>query len=575
MSEQHPPSYGPSPDSPYGPSAPQEPQQWAQPPADPDEEGWIRLDKRMLVIGPVRVLGQFAFPLVLGFIGVGTQMGPWALLFVPVAVVAACVLGAIPWLTTYYRQTATQFEVRRGLLNRTNQTAPLDRVRSVDQTASLLHRVLGVTKVEIGTGVDDSRITLDVVTAPEAHRLQVALLPRTVGGAAPTPTPAAGEGRAAPDASPYPPEAVPGSPVGTPGPGAEQVLATLRWSWLRFAPLSLARLAIVAGAFGAGSQFFDDLPIFDTEHASALWDWLGRQFLPLLLLVVAVVLLVLWLVISLTGYVVQWAGFRLVRQPGGRRPGDTSLHLRAGLLTTRSVTVEERRVRGVVLVEPALMRFADGAELATLATGVEDGTTKVLPSCPIDVAVAVGHDVLGPDAAAAAPLTAPLVSHGPAARRRAHVRWQWSTLLFGTATLVAALLADEVPDWAPVPVAVFFAVLGVAGAESSYRNLGHALTTLDGRPRHLVAGSGAFARTRTVLEAEGVIGWVVEQSFFQRRTGLADLVATTAAGGESVRVRDVDLGTGLRLADATTPGLLDPFVAGRADTPRRAAPLGS
>ncbi|MDF9716819.1 PH domain-containing protein [Nocardioides sp. ChNu-99] len=526
-------------------------------PVDPDD-GWTRLDKRMLVIGPVRVLGQFAFPLLLGFIGIGTQMGPWALLFVPIAVVAACVLGAIPWLTTYYRQTATHFEVRRGLLNRTNQTAPLDRVRSVDQTASLLHRVLGVTKVEIGTGVDDSRITLDVVTAPEAHRLQVALLPRTAGGAGPAPTPAVGGGEAAADASPDPPEAVPGSPVGVPGPGAEQVLATLRWSWLRFAPLSLARLAIVAGAFGAGSQFFDDLPVFDTEHASALWDWLGRQFLPLLLLVVAVVLLVLWLVISLTGYVVQWAGFRLVRQPGGRRPGDTSLHLRAGLLTTRSVTVEERRVRGVELVEPALMRFADGAELSTLATGVENGTTKVLPSCPLDVAVAVGHDVLGPDAAAAAPLTTPLVAHGPGARRRAHVRWQWSTLIFGTAAL-AALLVDGTPAWAPVPVVVFFAVLGVAGAESSYRNLGHALTTLDGRPRHLVAGSGAFARTRTVLEAEGVIGWVVEQSFFQRRTGLADLVATTAAGGESMRVRDVDLGVGLRLADAATPGLLTPF----------------
>ena len=100
------------------------------------------------------------------------------------------------------------------------------------------------------------------------------------------------------------------------------------------------------------------------------------------------------------------------------------------------------------------------------------------------------------------------------------------------------------------------------GAEQSYRHLGHALTHRpDGTPWHVVMGSGGYDRVRTVLETEGVIGWVVRQSFFQRRLGLATLVATTAAGPESVELRDVPLPEALRLADAATPGLLTPFRA--------------
>ena len=52
----------------------------------------------------------------------------------------------------------------------------------------------------------------------------------------------------------------------------------------------------------------------------------------------------------------------------------------------------------------------------------------------------------------------------------------------------------------------------------------------------------------------------MQQNYFQRRAGLASLVATTAAGAEKVLVRDVPLGRAVALADATTPGLLTPFL---------------
>jgi putative membrane protein len=116
--------------------------------------------------------------------------------------------------------------------------------------------------------------------------------------------------------------------------------------------------------------------------------------------------------------------------------------------------------------------------------------------------------------------------------------------------------------WVLVLSAVLL-VLSMALGEASYRHLGHALAG-----DHLVAGSGALARIRTVLETDGIIGWVVSQSWWQRRLGLADLTATTAAGAEQVLVRDVRLEVAVALADRATPGLLTDFVtAGRNEAP--------
>ena len=104
-------------------------------------------------------------------------------------------------------------------------------------------------------------------------------------------------------------------------------------------------------------------------------------------------------------------------------------------------------------------------------------------------------------------------------------------------------------------LAVALLLAAAAVGEASYRHLGHALAG-----DHLVAGSGQLARIRTVLETDGIIGWVVSESWWQRRIGLADLVATTAAGDERVLVRDVRLDVGVALADAATPGLLTDFL---------------
>lgn len=490
-------------------------------------DGWSRLSPRKLLLDPVKAIGQAIVPVVVALVGISQSGGRFGWVILPVAVLGPLLFGALPWLTTHYRLTDTQIQVRRGVLNKNTSTAPLDRVRSVDLEASLLHRILGLQKVEIGTGVDDDRITLDALAAADAHALRTTLLRR----------------REAPEATPGTDADEVDGPVPVPV-AAPAELARIDWSWLRFAPFSLARLVLLAGAVGVLSQFGDNLPIWNEETARSTWDWVMQFALVAVIAVLAVGGLAVWLVVSVTGYVVQWWRFLLVREHG-------SLHLTSGLFTTRSITVEEAKVRGVEMTEPLLMRVVGGAELSTLATGVEDGVTQVLPPCPRDVAIGVGETVLEHRG----PLTDPLVEHGPLARRRAWLRQIRESLVVIAAGAVATWWFDLSWWWVGLGGLALLLVSAAVG-EASYRHLGHALAG-----DHLVAGSGLVARVRTALETDGIIGWVVSQSWWQRRIGLADLVATTAAGHERVLVRDVRLEVAVELADAATPGLLTDFLA--------------
>ena len=141
-------------------------------------EGWSRLSPRKLLLDPVKAIGQAIVPLVVALVGISQSDSGFGWVILPIAIVAPLLFGALPWLTTHYRLTDTQIQVRSGVLNKNTSTAPLDRVRSVDLEASLLHRVLGLQKVQVGTGVDDDRITLDALAAADAHALRTTLLRR-------------------------------------------------------------------------------------------------------------------------------------------------------------------------------------------------------------------------------------------------------------------------------------------------------------------------------------------------------------------------------------------------------------
>jgi len=253
-------------------------------------------------------------------------------------------------------------------------------------------------------------------------------------------------------------------------------------------------------------------------------------------------------VLAIIGYVVANWGFTVSRDRGGR-----SIHVSRGLLTTRETSLDSERVRGVEVHEPLGLRLAGAARATAIATGLrrrDDNSAALVPPAPRAVVDRVGGLVLGE----ADPFSAPLTAHGPIARRRRFTRALAgaAVLAAGVVALVEALDASRWIDLSAI-VAV---VAAVPLAADRYRRLGHGL--VGGwfvTRRHTLRGR------RDALATDGIIGWSLGQSWFQRRAGLTNLTATTGAGKQAYGVHDVPESAALTLIRAADPGLVEPFLA--------------
>ncbi len=522
-----PPPAPPTPPGPpatvVNPSFPHGPSPYAQPEIARDQE-WQRLDPRMLLVHPVRELLRF-LPVLLAifFAGSAGNGPPWHYLgvLVPIA------FGVLRYLTTGFRVAEGRVELRRGLLNRHVLSTPKDRVRTVDLTSSPIHRVLGLTTVRIGTGSagsEDGDLDLDGLPIGRARELRHELL-----------SVAAEHGTDVPD---VPDVDDPQHP--DPAVQSDPPLVVFAPAWLRFAPFTGAGVIVAAAVLGGASQLLNLTDSWRTVDVAALP-------LPSSVAIAALVVLLILLVVPLSviGYLLTNWGFRLTRADG-------SWHVSRGLLTTRETSLDEDRVAGISLGEGLALRAARGRHLDAIVTGVDrssPGSSSLVPPAPAGLVVRVAGEVVGSAAAADGPLR----PHGPAATRR-----RWTRALTPTAVLpVAALvvLLGGGPWWPLVPALAAMVAMALVAADR-VAGLGHAL--VDG---YVVARSGSLARRREALAVDDVIGWTLRASWFQRRTGLTTLVATTAGGRGAVAVLDVPTGSAVALADEALPGLVSQFLA--------------
>jgi putative membrane protein len=529
-----------------------------------DDGSWRRLNARMLLIHPIQEIPRAA-PALIGVIAAGGSGGRrelWAAAGLAITVG----LGMLRWFTTRYRITDDRVEVQRGLFSRRLLAVSRDRLRTVDASAHVLHRALGLTRVTIGTGRSDREgggsVRLDGLTASEATELRELLLHRgDAAGAEATAVGPDGAIEAGADVlGPGASGAGAGETAQARGaPAPETELVRLDSTWIRFAPFTLSGAVAVGAVAGflANATSEADLHPSDFGPLRDLVDWLDGAPLTAAIAVLAVAAIVAVAIASTVGYVLAFWDFRLTRNPRG------TLHVTRGLLTTRATTIEERRLHGVEISEPLLLRAVRGARCLAIATGLrvglgaERGGSLLLPPAPRSEALRVGAAIVSIEE----PFTCPLAQHGPRARTRRYTR-----ALAGWALAVCVLAAlTALTSWPTWPWLAALALLPavLALAADRYRSLGHAIAGTK-----LVTRAGSLVRRRHVLAADGIIGWNLERTLFQRRAGLATLSATTAAGRQRYDVQDVELGEALAVAHTLVPGLLDPFL--ESDTPRRA-----
>jgi putative membrane protein len=516
-----------------------------------DDGAWRRLSTRMLLIHPIQEIPR-ALPALVGVVFAGGSGGRgelWATAGVAITVG----LGILRWFTTRYRITPDRVEVQQGLLRRRLLAVSRDRLRTVDVSAHVLHRLLGLTRVMVGTGRSDREgggsVRLDGLTAEEASDLRELLLHRRGGAAAPQTAVPAGSQPAMASAGAAALEAAGAGAAPADIPDTE--LARLDPTWIRFAPFTLSGIVAVGAVAGFLANAINESDVHpgDFGPLREIVDRLDSAPLAAAVAVLAVAAIVAVAIASTGGYVLAFWDFRLTRNPRG------TLHVTRGLLTTRATTIEERRLHGVELSEPLLLRAARGARCIAIATGLrvgrgsERGGSLLLPPAPRAEAQRVGATVVGSEQ----PLTRRLVAHGARARTRRYTRALAGWAL-GTGGLAAAAALTPWPDW-PWLAALALLPAVVALAADRYRSLGHAVSD-----RTLVTGAGSLVRRRCVLDSDGIIGWNLRRTLFQRRAGLATLTATTAAGRQRYDVQDVELGEALAVAETLLPGLLEPFL---------------
>lgn len=506
------------------------------------EERWRRLDPRTIAVAPLRPLGTLLLTglIVVTFRG-WDRLGfvePLLGLAVTVGVFA---LSAWSWATTQYRITPTHVELRSGILVRKHRAVARDRLRTVDITADVLHRIAGLAVVAVGTGRQggeaDDELKLDSLARHDADALRTLLLDRRPAAPAPVPGPPGG----------VPPHAPPPPP--------EELLSRFDLRWVALAPLSLMGLVAVAVVTGAVVQllrtaFGDEM--WRSVPARVVWSWISS--FPVLLSVGAliVVLLIANAVLSPILYVLVYGGYRLTRH-------HDSLHVTYGLITHRSVTIEERRIRGIRLTEPLLLRLVRAGKLAVVAAGLgsraehdrNDKTSSdmLLPTAPVAEAHRVTAAVLR---SPYSPLAVPMRRHPRAALRPILLRWSWSVVPAIVLGVLAAL--DVVPAWLP-EVALVLLIAGMAGALLEYANLGHARAGA-----YLVARSGSGVRTTTAVRCDGIIAWRFRRTIFQRRSRLLTATAAVAAGKGSHTIHFAGQDDVLQVARDAVPGLLEPFL---------------
>jgi len=505
----------------------------------PADDVWRRLSPRMLLIHPVKEVIRF-LPALIAVVIAGSSGGQnwWGL----AGAGAAVAMGVLRWFTTRYRFTDEQVQLRHGLINTNTVSAPIDRVRSVDVTSSVLHRVLGLAEVRIGTGAGEKQLRLDGLTTAEAAALRGDLLHRAGGETAATAAPAARGAGAA----------VAGEAVddqrGAASYQAERVVYQLNPSWIRYAPFGPAGLVAAAAVLGIGAQFVNESGLGWGEDGIVTGTFDRLQGLGVLIaaLAILVVVLVVVVVLALLGYLLAFHGFRLSRDDVGG-----TYHVSRGLLTTRATSLEIRRMRGVEIHRPVPLRWVGGARLAAITTGVKEDdrgmSTTLTPPSPLPVVAWTADAVLG-DAVAGVPLH----GHGPRATRRRYTRAIGSALVPAAALLVAAFVW-RLPVLAVLAVLVLVAAAALGRSRSHW--LGHAVTE-----RYLVTRSGSIALSTDLVERRGAVGVTVRRSFFQRRAGVATVSLATAAGNKEYPVLDVPQEQVGKLAAQIVPGHVEQFL---------------
>ena len=306
---------------------------------------------------------------------------------VSILVIAFLVLYTfLQWRVTAYALTDSALWFRKGILNRNQRHARLDRIQAVDITQPVLARLVGLGKLDVEVaGGADSNITIGFLKVSELEALRGEILARAAGlkmsGQSPAQASAmGGQGYAAPygapqATSPYAPVPqgqYPQAPAMPTQPGAMPQPANFSYTGEVFAPSTIPvaperELYQVPMGRLLASQLLSMSALFSVL-ALIVIIVIGAASIPYTGLAGITASLSGVAMVGLSVASFHWnrfaseANFRLAISPDG-------LRLRRGLLSTRSQTIPPRRIHAIEIQQPLLWRFFGWYRVLILQAG--------------------------------------------------------------------------------------------------------------------------------------------------------------------------------------------------------------
>lgn len=463
------------------------------------EAGPQRLHPAAMIIDAVKTVRQWISALVAGgaaaFFGGGMTIQAVLIFGALFVVVGSAAWGFLSWRVTSYQVSGGAFRLRRGVVQKSERTIPLDHVQSVDTVQGLIQRLFGVVEVRVetaGGGGSEPDASLSAVSRAAAGELRREI----EGGRRETRETAEEAGPA--------------------------VLRRLGTRDLLLAGATSGQIGVALSVVAIGFQFFDDF--LPGRFAERVFEALAPRSVTTVLALVLVVGLFAW-VLAIAGTVLAYAGFTLSRD-------GEFLYIKRGLLERREATIPLARIQAVQAVEGVLRQPFGLAMLKVESAGYgEDAgvSTTLFPLLPRKRVVELLR--------AAAPEFAvePELSPLP---RRALRRYVFRSsvpalVLAAAAALNAFFVFDFVTGAFLAPLLVVPAALY---GWLRWRDAGWAFSG-----DCLVVRSRALARTTAVAPRRRLQSRSLVVSPFQRRARLATLRARVASGGGGTELGVIDL----------------------------------
>lgn len=277
-----------------------------------------RLHPAAMFFNFTKVIKETIFGLGIGLILTFKESVFYFLMFIIIFLILLIVSSVLTWLRFTYRVEDNELRIEQGVFVRKKRYISINRIHKIDLTANVIHRIFGLTKVQIDTASSGggAEVSLSAVSLADGADLRKALITdkKTVQH------------------------------------DDEKVKETnptkkITWKRLFIAGSTSGSIGFILIAILAGFSQIEEL--IPRSIYNSTYTWVVNLGLVFLVVFIIFILLLLWL-LGIAGTMIKYGNFTIEKR-------ENELFIKRGLLETKELTIPYDRIQAIG-VEQSLIR---------------------------------------------------------------------------------------------------------------------------------------------------------------------------------------------------------------------------